>query len=121
MPLSRYFRFRLRTMLVVVFVASLPLASITYSLNWIRERERFLAASPAKTGVLVWEAYGFERSELKPMPLSLRLFGARPIAEVVFLWWGKQESRRRAEELFPEARFKESEFGRDMPANLRPN
>ena len=40
MPLSRYFRFRLRTLLLVMTILSPLLAWTAYSLNWIMERHR---------------------------------------------------------------------------------
>ena len=37
-PKRRWYQFSLRTMFVLVFVVSVPLAWVGYSLNWIKER-----------------------------------------------------------------------------------
>ena len=41
-PKRRWLAFRLRTLLVFVAVASVPMAWVGHSLNWIRERHRLL-------------------------------------------------------------------------------
>src|SRR5690349_1907603 len=42
-PKRRWFQFRLRTLLIVFVVLSGPLAWVSHSLNWIRERHNALA------------------------------------------------------------------------------
>src|SRR4051812_21088207 len=42
-PRRRWYQFSLRTMFVVVFVVSIPLAWVGYQLNWIRERRSALS------------------------------------------------------------------------------
>ena len=45
-PRRRWFAFRLRTLFVLVAVASIPLSWVGYSLNWVRDRKRALAETP---------------------------------------------------------------------------
>lgn len=96
-PKRRWFRFSLRTLLVVVFVASLPLTWVGYSLIWIRERNAFLFPS---------ELHGispFGTSWDGVAPLSLRIFGEHGISTVYVPQGMDDAVAKRAAALFPEA------------------
>ena len=69
LPRRRWFRFSLRTMLVVVTVLPVPLGWAAYHLNWIRQRHAALAR---------WDAssLSIDRDDKIP-PWQLRLFGER--------------------------------------------
>jgi hypothetical protein len=43
LPRRRWFQFGLRTMFVVVTLFAMALAWVGYSLNWVRQRQRFLS------------------------------------------------------------------------------
>lgn len=87
-PRRRWFRFSLRTLFVLIVVASIPLARAAYSLSWIRQRAIVLQQRetvfiadwgedypPAPSGLWGFEVQGISK-------LS-RLRGASPvIAEV---------------------------------------
>jgi len=44
-PRRRWFRFSLRTLFVLMLLASISLAWVTYSLNWIRQRAEIIEGS----------------------------------------------------------------------------
>ena len=88
-PRSRWFRFSLRTMLILMAVLG---AWLAYQLNWIKERDGFAR-------------YAFVVKEFgsAPAPLSLRLFGARGIRYVVVGAETTAEEELLARRMFPEA------------------
>ena len=98
MFLSRYFRFRLRTLLVLVFVASVPLGWVAYQLKWIRERHALLRSD------IIVEIRG-EGSSIparkSPLPIGLRVFGETPLDVLVV---SGVPDIAEAQRLFPEAR-----------------
>src|SRR5689334_17777769 len=92
MLLSRYFRFRLRTLMIAVLVLSVPLAWVAYSLNWIRERHRLIGE----------EAVRFLRERGEPIdgPAGLWIFGEPGAFEFLV---EAEQARQRYQRLFPEA------------------
>ena len=106
------FAFRLRTLFVVVAVASIPMAWVGYSLNWIKQRH---VAMKNQEALLIVLGSPFEpptrRDWFAPTaaPDALWLFGEKGVA--VYFWVpgapGIDECRR----LFPEA-----EVVRALPA-----
>ena len=94
MPLSRYFRFRLRTLLLLVFVASLPLAWAGYSLNWIRQRAKFMARRNRV-------ADGLVMGQEPAAPAGLSAFGERGVFAITV----EREELELASRLFPEAQI----------------
>ena len=91
----RYFRFRLRTLLVLTFAISFPLSWAGYSLAWIRERQA--AAKLPGVGV---RRQGFLP---KAAPAGLWLFGESG-ARYVSVYSCAPISIDRIKQLFPEAR-----------------
>src|SRR5262245_27784228 len=88
-------RFTLRTLFVLVALASIPLGSCTYQLNWIRERRSFIQNETAGN----WRFD--EARPFSPAPWSLRLFGERGAKEA----WVYRDDKERATRLFPEAKI----------------
>ena len=92
----RLSRFRLRTLLVLVFVASWPLAWVAYSLNWIRERrEAHAVGAVEQDNIVTWR-------DPPAAPYGLWLFGERAL-EYLRWWPGTRFSLEDAERLFPES------------------
>ena len=93
-PHRRWFAFSLRTMFVVVTVAGVLLAWVGYSLDWIRQRERFAATRALE--------YWPDPSDKSPVaaPGCLWLFGEPGRGALLVLEPSDLESGRR---LFPEA------------------
>jgi hypothetical protein len=81
-------------MFVVVFVISIPLAWVGYSLHWIRERRQFLSEN--HTGLQYPRDF---LEEEKSAPAGLWLFGEVGWHGIVV----KSEDCARAKSLFPEA------------------
>ena len=99
MPLSRYFRFRLRTLLVVVAILSPLLAWTSYSLNWIRERR---AALSGKERYHLLTVHDPPRTKA---PGLLWIFGEEGVPTLPPQRFGYTEAQmRHLMELFPEAR-----------------
>ena len=69
MPLSRYFRFRLRTLLVTAAVASMPLGWLAHSMHWIRQRHAMIQNG---TAWCIWEG---QSDPYTLAPAELRIFG----------------------------------------------
>ena len=95
MQVSRYFRFRLRTLLVLVFVVSLPLAWVGYCLNWIRARH---AVSHGGNGEIRGPIH-------VDAPLALQPFGEKGVATI---WRYPPLTVDQLQRLFPEAIILES-------------
>ena len=106
-PKRRWFRFSLRTLLVVVFVVSIPLAWVAYQLNWVRERHKFLRmlAVDAK------ERSSFLRSEVphlypqpkRTLPIVARIIGEQPYSLIILPQSYSQILIEEARSLFPES------------------
>jgi hypothetical protein len=96
-PRRRWYQFSLRAMFVVTVVVSIPLAWVGYSLNWIRQRREYRSNQPPRTTTLV-----FSCGTPDPLPLSLRLFGEKPAANIT---WSPRSpyTYAEAEKLFPES------------------
>lgn len=88
----RRWTFSLRTLLVVVTLLAILLGWVGYSLNWIRERHRFLD-------------FGFpgqwSTSPGAKPPLLLRPFGERGVVHVIAV---ERDTFKAAKGLFPEAK-----------------
>src|SRR5689334_2470292 len=112
MPISprRWFAFRLRTLLVVVAVAAIPMGWVGYSLNWIRERHeaikalkgcgRIATAGPvdedSPDGIFP------DAHQRRSAPAGLWLFGEQGLREIVD-FDATPESIEKYRRLFPEA------------------
>src|ERR1700722_13013940 len=97
-PPRRWFRFSMRTMLILVAISAIPFGWVRYQLDWIRERHS------AIDNIDVYPAH-FDYLPDKAPPWSLRLFGKKPLGasflHVKALEYGSEEFNRRGE-LFPE-------------------
>jgi hypothetical protein len=87
-------QFSLRFLFVAMTILAIPLAWMTYSLNWIRKRHDLLRSSqsydnPAKNPAG------------KPFPFSLKVFGEQPHTYVL----SPPERIDEAKELFPESKI----------------
>jgi hypothetical protein len=94
-----WYQFSLRTMFVLVFVVSIPLAWVGYSLDWIKQRHEAIASH------LVYQPYMFSLKYLyqdRPMaPGWLWIFGEEGYDD---LWSDASPNDiNRAARLFPEA------------------
>lgn len=98
-PLRRWYQFSLRTMFVVVFVASIPLAWVGYHLNWIRERHEFLVPKDPAVG-LTYERYVWDAGNRPPWQLAL--FGEKGIQRIKVIPTDREQVDR-VRALFPEA------------------
>ena len=101
MPLSRYFRFRLRTLLVAIAIMSPVLAWVAHSLNWIRERHAMLNGE-------------WNDSDMPPATLApggLWLLGEQGWPRVFVQRQRVDEARL----LFPEAIVQASKHARESP------
>ena|ERR1700722_3385260 len=87
-PVLRW-SFSLRTMFVVVTLLAIPMAWVACQLNWIRERNDFLAADLA-----------IPSRPPYPAPWSLRLLGERGQQSILVRDCRNYEEARR---LFPES------------------
>ena len=99
-PRRRWLSFRLRTVLVLVVVASIPLAYVGYALNWIRHRRAFDNRQYTLNFVDTLLPFGGKVAPLAPA--LLRPFGEKGVLYVEFfddLGMSEEEVR----ELFPEA------------------
>ena len=75
------FAFRLRTLLVLVLVLSIPLAWVGYSLAWIRERHRVLERYRIDSPAIVFP--GPPKTKIdRPAPSDLALFGEEGVESV---------------------------------------
>ena len=83
-------RFRLRTLLIVVALFSVPLAWVGYQLEWIRQRRAMLG--------IVREVRMLPRMYDPDAPRNLRIFGERGVG-VIFC---AEVERDAAQQLFPE-------------------
>jgi len=72
----RWFRFSVRTLLVLVGLVALLLGWIGFELNWIRERRA--AIESGEVGVIISASLWIPHSP-HPPPWHLRLFGAQEI------------------------------------------
>jgi hypothetical protein len=88
---SRWLRFSLRMMFVVLTVFGAALGWAVYQVNWIRQRHAFLE----RENIVTYPPVQVER----PLPWSLRLFGESQ----QFLIGAPPEELDRARKLFPEA------------------
>ena len=89
-------RFSLRTLFVLVAIASVPMAWSAYQLNWIRQRHEFLHRIGGQGLGGISEIY------FPKCPWSLSMFGERP-QDVI---WVYESQEAEAVALFPEAHVK---------------
>jgi hypothetical protein len=89
-PKRRWYQFSLRTMFVLVFVVSAPLAWVGCSLSWIRQRHEALDAR---------QVYDSSGSAATTAPGGLWLFGDRGVITI----FCSAENAELARRLFPEA------------------
>src|SRR5690242_305171 len=85
-----WYQCSLRTMFVLVFLVSIPLAWVGHSLNWIRQRQQAKEANVAKVFPLVGT---------KQAPAGLWLWGEK--GEVTI--WCDRDDDELVKQLFPEA------------------
>ena len=99
-PKRRWYQFSLRTMFVLVFLVSIPLAWVGYSLRWIKERHDWLD-NPAHVGF----AAMFEHADGSDTPVTapgwLWVFGEQGLGKV----WCQPSQLETVQRLFPEAVF----------------
>jgi len=99
-PRRRWFRFSLRTMLVLVTFLAIPLGWVGCQLNWIRQRHAFLKqdgvypSAPGHPGPNSFEIY-----YVRP-PAFLGYFGERGLGDIAV---AAEEQLSEAKRLFPEA------------------
>ena len=115
MPPSRHSRFRLRTLLVAVFVVSVPLAWVAYSLNWIRARQAALSEMERYFLLSVHDPY-------RPKaPALLWIFGEQGVPRLrcphTDVPTYTEAELSRLMELFPEARTDYSDLSPAAPVN----
>jgi hypothetical protein len=109
-------QFRLRTLFVLVSLASLLMAWSAYQLNWIRQRHEFLAErQQGATSPSTW----------KFPPWSIRIFGERS-PDMIFLT--NEQDVTEAKSLFPEVLLilktggqEVSQSSREVGENTDPN
>ncbi len=107
----RWFAFRLRTLLVAFVVASIPLAWVACTLEWIRERNRHVdgpVGPPMRWNSakhLDWWVCepGMYRGSyvIKQLPFSLRCLNAQHFIELYY--HGPNEHLAEARRLYPDA------------------
>ena len=97
-------RFSLRTLFVLVAIASLPMAWAAYQLNWIRQRHAFFSQYNLDQKYLHSVLGPFNPHLKAPWPLEL--FGERP-ADVLYVNHGHLDE---AKDLFPESAILETTF-----------
>ena len=93
-PRRRWFRFGLRTFLVVVMLMACTAWWVTAQLKWIKDRRAALAS--------VTRTYGSIWNQPRKAPWSLRLFGEHP-AMVIFTPSNGKPTAKEIQQLFPEA------------------
>jgi hypothetical protein len=126
-PYRRWFRFRLRALMLIIAVVSCALAWIASNLNWIQQRHEFLAAyqqkPPTRSELLALRARGLQRrprsqqarfkfsGTIRPSGhtyhrLVLNLFGEPEYADLRLAFPLKDlgnDTIERAGQLYPEA------------------
>jgi hypothetical protein len=104
-PKRRWYQFSLRTIFVLVFVVSIPLAWVGYSLNWIRQRQEYRKRYYTGMGM------GGTVSEITGVraPGGLWLFGESGYFEMN--WSGDPKNKKECQRLFPESKLSEASFG----------
>jgi hypothetical protein len=102
-PSRRWYRFSLRTMLVLVTLVAVVLGSLAYPIHWIRARRTFVAAHAGCEIDATWVNV-HDSSYTAPTPWILYLLGEHGVAawEIHCLSW---DERKEAKRLFPEAEF----------------
>jgi hypothetical protein len=103
-PRRRWLAFRLRTLFVLIAVATVPLAWVGYSLEWIRQRHRALTASDGihflgPAARVEWPTRKYDAPTTAPA--GLWLFGEKGIA--VYFWSPIAPDIDECRRLFPEA------------------
>jgi hypothetical protein len=86
-------RFSLRTLFVLVAIASVPMGWVAYQLNWIRQRHEFLM-DPTMFGI-----GGTSELYQASAPWQLSLFGEKGEGIV----WTTESRKSEAAAMFPEA------------------
>jgi hypothetical protein len=103
-PRRHWFAYRLRTLLIAMFVASLPLAWVAYSLSWIRQRrDAHAIGAVEQSNVVTWRACPLA-------PSGLWLFG-ETACEYLDWFPGTSTSLDAAQRLFPESRVTNGDLG----------
>jgi hypothetical protein len=101
----RWFRFSLRTLFVVFAVIAVWLGWNAY---WVQQRQKMLTF--LRTSSSVGRQIQFGSVELpwkRQLPITWRLFGAEPVAEVdVRLFDLTEDEKEYVRSLFPEARVR---------------
>ena len=117
-PPPRRFRFGLRTLFVVVVIASIPCAWVGYSLNWIRQRHEVLDNEWPEFN-RHWRRYlaiGFNERA----PGGLWLFGERGVeALAIGLRPGEEYIEVRVRLLFPESKLRVFHSGAQTDTHIR--
>jgi hypothetical protein len=98
-PRRRWFAFRLRTLLLVVALASVPLAWVAVQLKWINDREKFVKHPRCVLASRICRYAGYKPE----MPRSLRMLGYHDAFGQIVIDGDDQETLERAQSLFPEA------------------
>lgn len=93
-------RFRLRTLLIAVAVLAMPMAWVSYQLNWIRQRREILSNPKVQETVTWLRRFG----DPGPAPWPLGLFGEKRANMFSIRTGGPidPETRRKIRRLFPE-------------------
>ena len=99
-PRRHWFRFSLRTLLIVITLASCSMAWVAYQLNWIRQRRAERAAEHK-------DFLDFGRGQISKegqaaAPWQLAIFGEQGLTEIV-LWRENDLRKAELQSLFPEA------------------
>jgi len=94
-PRRRWFRYSLRTLLVLVVLLAIPLGWIAAQLKWIHDRHEALEHHHALS--VSWTGRGPEA------PWSVRIFGENGQLEITLRDDKSDDERKRIEKLFPEA------------------
>ena len=98
-PRRRWFRFSLRTLLVMVTVFG---AWFGVQVKWIRDRHEWLKNHPQ---VIIWADNRGGPNELVPAPWSLRILGEPGIRKLYPGYRASRADFEQAKALFPEAQL----------------
>src|SRR4051812_34791406 len=102
------FRFRLRTLLMIVALLAMPMAWVGYSLRWIRERREGGGLHPESTVIPIFPRAAPEST---PAPGGLWIFGERGR----YFVFARRGDKNRMARLFPESLVLEGDNLFELP------